>query len=65
MRPNISDEIAEDVDTVISDISAVDPEYIGFERKLEVLLANLGEIEAETSSARGTTTAGDVRKKYA
>lgn len=63
MRPNLSDEIVEDVDTIIEETSSLDPEMLGFEQKLRIVLGNIGDMELETKGGNPTEV-GSVVQKY-
>lgn len=63
MRPNVSDEIGEDLDKVVGQISSVDLDSVGFEQKIRILFGNLGDIELRKSKTE-YSPAGEVKNKY-
>lgn len=67
MRPEVSEEMVDDVAKVVDQVSDVDPDRIGFEHQLGILLSKLGDVDTE-AEYRGRDNelkpAGEVREKY-
>lgn len=47
MRPNVSDEVVEDVNRVVGELVEVDPESVRFEERLKVWLKHVGKVPVE------------------
>jgi hypothetical protein len=64
MRPNLSDEMVEDVDNYVEQISGVDAGSVGFEQKLRIILSHVAEIDGENMSSVKRGYTNSLRKKY-
>lgn len=67
MRPEVSEEMVEDVAKVVDQVSDVDPDRIGFEHQLGILLSKLGSVGTKIKHRNRDDElkpAGEVRKKY-
>jgi len=67
MRPEVSQEVVEDVEKVVDQVSDIDPSRVGFEHQLEILLSKIGSIDTSIQHRNRDDElkpAGEVRKKY-
>jgi hypothetical protein len=64
MRPNLSDEIVEDVDNYVGQISGVDADSVGFEQKLRIILSHVAEIDKENMDSVISGYTNSLGKKY-
>jgi hypothetical protein len=64
MRPNLSDEIVEDVDNYVGQISGVDADSVGFEQKLRIILSHVAEIDEENMDSVISGYTNSLGKKY-
>jgi hypothetical protein len=63
VRPDLSDELVEDIKKVVDQESDIDPDRVGVEHNLEILLSKVGSISV--SKGRGEEPeAAKVREKY-
>lgn len=63
VRPTLDDELVEDMKKIVDQASDIDPDRVGTEHNLEILLSKIGDIEVSDTHG-GKTTAGKIREKY-
>jgi hypothetical protein len=63
VRPNIDDEVIRDLERLVDEVSAVDPDVLGVEAQLKILFSHAPDID-ETDTRDALGVGENLQTKY-